>query len=170
MKKIFLPFLFLFLSISSFAQTKTGTFDTDFVLSKMPELTNVQEDLKAYNTKLEGDLKVKIDAYQALIKVYQTGESTMTDAMKKTKQQEIIAAENDIAKFRQNGNGLVQLKQEELLRPLYLKIGKALDEISKAQGYSQVFTINNNLAYIDPQYDLTKAVLTKLGIKVEDQK
>ncbi|WP_459212301.1 OmpH/Skp family outer membrane protein [Aquimarina rhabdastrellae] len=167
MKKIVLSIAFVCISILSFAQTKTGTFDTDFVLSKMPELAKVQEDLKAYNTTLEADLKAKVDAYQALIKEYQAKEATLNDADKKTKQQEILTAESDIAKFRQNGAGLVQLKQEELLRPLYQKIGAALNEIAKAQGYSQVFTIGNNLAYIDPKFDLTEAVLTKLGIKLE---
>lgn len=170
MKKV----LLLFTLIASFqisAQSKTGTVDSEFILSKMPELTKVQEDLKAYNIKLETELKTKVDAYQQKVKEYQEKVASYTDPMKKTKQEEIIALENDIAKFRQNGSQLVQLEQNKLIQPLYQKIGKALEEIAKAEKYTQVFTITSSgLAYIDPNYDLTKKVMTKLGIKAEEPK
>ncbi len=169
MKKLIVSILVFAASFQLSAQSKTGTIDTDFVLSKMPELTKVQEDLKAYNGKLEADLKVKVDEYQAKVKDYQEKVASFTEPMKKTKQEEIINLENDIAKFRQNGSQLVQLEQNKLLQPLYDKIGNALKEIAKAEKYTQVFTISNSgLAYIDPQYDLTKKVMAKLGIKSEE--
>ncbi|MHA7058106.1 OmpH/Skp family outer membrane protein [Aquimarina sp. M1] len=168
MKNILFPILLLFISAHTIAQSKVGTIDTDIILSKMPELTKVQEDLKAYNTKLEADLKVKVDDYQAKVKAYQDGVAAMTEPMKKTKQEEIINLENDIAKFRQNGAQLVQLEQNKLLQPLYNKIGKALEEVAKAEGYTQVLTITSSgLAYVDPKFDLTKTVMTKLGIAVQ---
>ncbi|MBQ0735931.1 OmpH family outer membrane protein [Aquimarina celericrescens] len=171
MKKLIVSILVFAASFQLSAQSKTGTIDTDFVLSKMPELTKVQEDLKAYNGKLEADLKVKVDEYQAKVKDYQEKVASFTEPMKKTKQEEIINLENDIAKFRQNGSQLVQLEQNKLLQPLYEKIGKALEEIAKAEKYTQVFTITTSgLAYIDPQYDLTKKVMAKLGIKSEEGK
>ncbi len=171
MKKLILSIFVIVVSFQISAQSKTGTIDTEFILSKMPELTKVQEDLKAYNGKLESDLKVKVDEYQAKVKEYQEKVASFTDTMKKTKQEEIINLENDIAKFRQNGAQLVQLEQNKLLQPLYQKIGKALEEVAKAESYTQVFTITTSgLAYIDPNYDLTKKVMTKLGIKLEEGK
>ncbi|AXT53416.1 OmpH family outer membrane protein [Aquimarina sp. BL5] len=168
MKNILFPILLLIISAQTIAQSKVGTIDSEFILSKLPELTKVQEDLKAYNTKLEGDLKVKVDDYQAKVKAYQESVATMTEPMKKTKQEEIIALENDITKFRQNGSQLVQIEQNRLLQPLYTKIGTALEEIAKAEGYTQVLTITTSgLAYIDPKFDLTKTVMTKLGIPVQ---
>ena len=93
----------------------------------------------------------------------------MTDEAKATKQAELSQMETDIQKFRQNGAQLIQLKQSELLNPLYTKISEALSEVAKAQQYTQVLTIgsNNNLAYADPAYDLTTAVMKKMGIAVE---
>jgi len=171
MKKLVLLILLATVSFNANAQSKTGTIDTEFILSKMPELAKVQEDLKAYNTKLEGELKVKVDGYQAKVKEYQEKVASFTDPMKKTKQEEIIALEDDIAKFRQNGSQLVQLEQNKLLQPLYQKIGKALEEIAKAEKFTQVFTITTSgLAYVDPNFDLTQKVMTKLGIKLPDGK
>ncbi|WP_378185152.1 OmpH family outer membrane protein [Aquimarina sp. W85] len=169
MKKIALIAIIIFSGFYSNAQSKVGTIDSEFILSKMPELPKIQEDLNAYNKKLEDDLKVKVDQYQAKIEAYKTQADTYTDPMKKTKQEEIITLENDIAKFRQNGSKLFQIKQNQLLQPLYQKIGKTLEEIAKAEGYSQILTITSSgLAYIDPKFDLTKSVMSKLGIKVEE--
>ena len=168
MKNILFPILLLMISVQAIAQTKVGTIDSEFILSKLPEFTKMQEDLKAYNTKLETELKAKVDDYQAKVKVYQDGADTFTDLLKKTKQEEIIALEGDIQKYQQNANQLVQLEQNTLLQPLYSKIGKALEEVSKAEGYTQVFTVSNSgLAYIDPKFDLTSTVMTKLGIPLE---
>ncbi|WP_299314930.1 OmpH family outer membrane protein [uncultured Aquimarina sp.] len=168
MKNILFPILLLIISAQTIAQSKVGTIDSEFILSKLPELTKVQEELKAYNTKLEADLKVKVDDYQTKVKAYQEGVATMTEPLKKTKQEEIITLENDITKFRQNGSQLVQIEQNRLLQPLYTKIGKALEEIAKSEGYTQVLTITTSgLAYIDPKFDLTKTVMTKLGIPLQ---
>ncbi|MCK8522736.1 OmpH family outer membrane protein [Aquimarina sp. D1M17] len=171
MKKFILSIIVLAVSFQLSAQSKTGTIDSEFILSKMPELTKVKTDLEAYNKKLEEQLKVKVDDYQAKVKDYQDNVTSFTEPMKKTKQEEIINLENEIAKFRQNGSQLVQIEQNKLLQPLYQKIGKALEEVAKAESYTQVFTITTSgLAYVDPNFDLTKKVMTKLGIKIEEGK
>lgn len=168
-KKLIFPVLLLLINIQVDAQTKVGTIDTDYILAKMPEFKQVQEDLNTYSSKLQSDLNVKTEDYQAKIKSYQDGVSQMTEAMKKLKQDEIIALEADINKFRQNATQLVPLEQNRLLQPLYEKIGKALEEVAKAEGYTQILNVNNSgLAYLDPNYDLTNTVLTKLGIPLEE--
>ena len=76
--------------------------------------------------------------------------------------------ENDITKFRQNASKLLPLEQNRLLQPLYNKIGTALEEVAKAEGYTQILTVSNSgLAYLDSNYDLTDTVLTKLGIPLD---
>ena len=113
-KKILFPVLLLLISINAIAQTKVGTVDTDLILAKMPEFKQVQEDLVAFGSKLEEDLKVKTDDYQAKIKSYQEGVNDMTAAMKKLREDEIIALENDINQFRQNASQLVPIEQNRL--------------------------------------------------------
>jgi len=168
MKKILFPILLLIIHVQVLAQSKVGTIDSDFILSKMPELTKIQEELKSYSTKLEEELKTKVDGYQVKLKAYQDALATMTEPMKQTKQEEIITLEDDIAKFRQNGSQLVQIEKNRLLQPLYQKIGTTLKEIAKQEGYTQVLTITSSgLAYMDPKLDLTNTVMSKLGIAVE---
>lgn len=155
-------------STSVFSQTKVGTVDTDLILSKMPEFTQVQEGSKKYNAELETELKKKLENYEAKLKVYEAEVKGYSAVMKKTKEDELIRLENEIKQFQSNGTQLLQLKQQELLRPLYEKMAKTIEEVAKSKGYSQILTLGGvELAYFDPTHDITKLVMTKLGIKVE---
>lgn len=164
----------LFVCISGFAQTtdavqtKLGTVDIDFIISKMPELADVQQQVEEYGKSLDNDLQTQLTNYQAAIDKYKVDEPTLTIAQKKTAQEAILTMENDIKKFQQNGNQLIVLKQDEYLKPLYAKIGTALEKIAKDGGYTQVITRNQDVVFVDNRFDLTIAVLTELGIDYKE--
>ena len=62
---------------------------------------------------------------------------------------------------------MIQLKRNELLRPLYKKISDAITEIAKAEGYTQILTTSGNeFAYVDERFDITQKVMDKLGVKL----
>ena len=164
----FLKFAFLFVCISGIAQTKVGSIDIDFIMSKMPELTSVQEGVDAYGKTLEDELKGKVSTYDAAIKSYQEQESSLTILQRKEKQEAIIAMEEDINKYNQNATQLITLKRQELLQPLYNKIGVELEKIAKAEGYTQIFQRNTNLIYTDNRFDLTLGVMKALGIELKE--
>ena len=135
----------------------------------MPELTQANEALKNYNLDLEKQLKEKLDTYEQTLKAAQDKFESMSDTEKQAKQEELAGMESDITKFRQNGTQLVQLKQSEVVQPLYTKIGEEVAKYAKAQGFTQVLTVgnNNNFAYYDPAFDITIAVLSQMGIVIE---
>ena len=169
MRYYLIGILALATSLQVFAQTsKVGTIDVDYILSKMPALESVKTGVESYGKELDTELGQKIAKYDSLIAGYQANEGTYGDAIKKTKQTEIIDLEGEMQQFRQNSVTLLQLRQNELMQPLYTKIGEALETVAKEQGFSQVLTSNNNIAYLDPQFDLTVAVMKKLGLPVEE--
>ncbi len=168
MKKHIFIVAFLFTAIVS-AQTKVGTINTDYIVSKMPEFKDVQKKLETYGKTLDEGFKEKLDEYQAKVKDYSEKEATYTDALKELKQKDIIKLEEDIQKLRTNSSKLLQVRQDELLRPLYNKIGTEVEKIVKAEGYTQIFNENNSLIYIDPKYDITIKVMKNLGIPVETE-
>jgi len=161
--------LFLFICVSSFAQSKVGTIDIDFVLSKMPQLEGVQKEIELYGGQLDKDLKAKVTAYEALIKTYQENESSYTILQKKEKENELVKMEQDITKFQQNGNKLVSLKREEGLRPLYTKIGESVEKIAAQEGFTQILQINETVVYLDKGLDITLKVIEDLGIILKEE-
>jgi len=171
MKKYLLIVLVSLVSISAFAQSKVGTVDIEFIVSNMTvDLENVQASLKTYEEELSVDLKKKMTDYESMYKAYEATAETMAAAEKKTKQDEILAIENDIVQYRKNGSQLLSIRRDELMAPVYQKIGAALDAEAKAQSYSQVMdTGSGALTYADPNFDITEDVMKRMGVTVKQQ-
>lgn len=164
-------FFIFFISSISIAQTKVGTIDSEYIISLMPETKVVIKRAQDYGTKLDSSYSIKLKEYQDKVADYRSKEKEMGELMKKTVTNEIYALEQDIRKYEQNGKKLMQLKESELMRPLYAKLNKAIDEVVKANGYTQILTITGNqFAYIDQKFDITEAVLDKLGIEIPEPK
>ena len=65
----------------------------------------------------------------------------------------------------------MELKQNELMRPLYKKLNEAVDQVAKEKGFTQILTVQGNqFAYMDEKFDITKLVMDKLGVKAPEIK
>jgi outer membrane protein len=105
--------------------------------------------------------------YQTKMEDFRKKEKELGKLMKKTLINELKVLEQDIQQYQNNGQKFMQLKQDELMRPLYKKLNNAVQEIAKKNGYTHILTIRGNqFAYIDKQYDITEAVMKKLGIEI----
>lgn len=167
----FLRIAVLFICISGFAQTegtKVGTIDVDYILSKMPELAEVQKQVEAYGNTMEVDLDAKVANLNAEIEKYKVEQSSLTINQKKILQDSLVSMENDINNYRSNASQLLVLKRDELMQPLYKMIGDKLEVIAKELGYTQILQRDNNLIYIDNRFDVTLAVIKALGIELKE--
>lgn len=169
MKKYLLVLSFAFLNIASFAQSKVGTIDADYILNQMPEMAQINEGLKTYNTDLQKELESNVTKYETLVKDYQANSATFSEEDKKAKESEIINLENDIKGFRQKAGVMIQIKKNELTQPLYEKINAAMMKVIEKEGYTQIFHSGGNaLAYSSQDFDITLQVLNELGIQVKE--
>ncbi|WP_127846431.1 OmpH family outer membrane protein [Psychroflexus aestuariivivens] len=159
----------LLISLTSLAQTKVGTINNEYILSKMDEIKSVEEQMKVYSRQLDSTIQTKYAEYKTKLDKYKSEEADMNEVMKKIKQNEIVDMEEDLQKLQQNSSKMLQIKQDELLRPLYNKIGNALEVIVQKEGFTQVFDENNSIIYIDPEFDLTLKVMKSMGIEIEQE-
>ena len=61
-------------------------------------------------------------------------------------------------------DGLIEQRNEELLRPIVARIQEVLAEIAAEEGYDFVLdAADNNILYANTDYDLTERVLEKLA-------
>lgn len=163
--KIIILFIALVSSITV-AQTKVGTINNDYIINLMPEAKTVIKMSQDYGTKLDSSFSIKLKDFQERVDKFRKEEKEMGELMKKTVMKELSALEQDIKRYQDNGSKLMQLKQEELMRPLYKKLNDAIEQVVKEHGYTQIFTTTGNqFAYIDEKFDITKLVMDKLGIK-----
>ncbi|MCM8568039.1 OmpH family outer membrane protein [Gramella jeungdoensis] len=169
MKQLSLGILLLFIAFSANAQSKIGTIDAEYILSQMPENTEVNAGLDAYNKELQGELQTNIKEYEALVKDYQDTSADLTEEEKKEKESKIIELENNIKGFRQKASVMMQMKRNELTGPLYEKIDKAMKEVIAEEGFTQIFHSGaSGLAFSRVEDDITLKVMDKLGIEPQD--
>ena len=160
-----------FTSFFANGQTKVGTIDSELIVGLMPEAKKVVSLLGTYAKRLDSSYQVKVKEYQAKVQAFQKLDPSVSDNFKKIKVEEIQKMEQELQQSQQNGSKLVQLKRNELMRPLYTKLRKVIADIAKADSYTQVLTTSGNeFAYIDEKFDITKKVMDKLGIKLPEPK
>jgi len=159
-----------FTSVFASAQTKVGSIDSELIVGLMPETKKVLTMLNDYAKKLDSSYQIKLKEYQDKIAAFQKLGTEISDNYKKVKVDEITGLENDLQSNQQNGNKLIQLKRDELMRPLYKKLSNVISEVAKAEGYTQILTTSGNeFAYIDEKFDITRKVMDKLGVKIPEQ-
>ena len=164
-------FFIAFISTISFAQTKVGTIDSDYIINFMPETKTVASMTQKYGAKLDSSFSIKVEDFKTKLEDYKKKEKEMGVLEKKTIQNELATLEQDIQKYQKNGNTLMGLKRDELMRPLYKKLSDAIAAVSKEQKYTQVLTLaGNQFAYIDNKFDITDLVVKKLGITIPEPK
>lgn len=169
MKKVlFCTFLMLATTVV-FSQSKVGTIDVNYIMSKMPELQSVNDSLIAYGNQLDTQINLELDLYQQKIEDYQKNVESYSEEVLQEKQLELLSLESNIAKLRQNAIQLIQIREDELSRPLYDKIGKSLQKVAQAGNYTQVLATDHNsyVVFIDDNYDLTLQVMQDLGIPLD---
>lgn len=165
MKKILFVLSLVLFSISSNAQTKVGTIDADYILSQMPEMSQVKEQLKAYDEEMRKDFDSTVTRYQDMVKEYQEKQTDYSETEKQQKEQEIVNLENGLKSFNQKLPLMIQMRRNELTKPLYEKINTAMLKVIERDGYSHVFHAGgNSLAFAEDKYDITDDVIAELGI------
>ncbi len=163
MKKLFLT-LALVLPMAVFAQ-KLGHINTQELFTQMPELTQIRQEIDNLSGQYEDQIANMQEEYNRKIADYQQNESTLGDAVKQIRQQEIAEMEQRIQLFYQTAQQDIQKKQQELVAPVHEKMSKAIQEVGKEGGFTYVFD-SAATVYIAPDaIDIMPQVRQKLGIK-----
>jgi outer membrane protein len=160
---------FLFFGLNFVSAQKFGYFDSDFVLSKMPEYGKAQgeiDQLSAGWQKEIEDMQLKVDE---LYRTYQAEQVLLTEEMKQERLDEIKKKETELKEYQKKVfgfGGLFFLKKQELIKPLQDKIFDAVEKVAKANRLAFVFDKAAELVivYTDPRHDYTDFILEELGL------
>lgn len=151
-----------------FAQMKIGYTNVDYVLSVMPEAKQIESELSAYDKQLSAQLEAKYQDYQTKVADYQQNAETYSDVIRADKETEIVNLQNSIQEFERNAQNSILEKRTKLLAPAFEKIGVAIEQVSKENGYTHVFNMTaggaNILLYAREEDNVTTLVLKKLGV------
>lgn len=154
--------------LSLMAQLKIGYTNADYILSLMPEAKQIESELSAYEQQLQNQLQSKYEEFQTKAADYQQNAAGMIDAVRADRENELQNMQVEIQKFEQEAQNSLANKRNQLIAPAYEKIGTAIEQVSKENGYTHVFSSGtpgfNVLLYAREEDNVSDLVLKKLGI------
>jgi outer membrane protein len=149
---------------------KIGHADWEYIFGKMPEYGMIEKELQTFQAVLQKQMEQKRAELDAKYKTYQDLPESTPDPIKKDKEAELNYLQENLRKFQQDASESIQKKQNDLVTPVFTKVGKAIEDVAKENGYSyivnpQMIGGGDVLLYTDEKYDISNLVLKKLGIK-----
>ncbi len=171
MRKLVLFLVLGFGMFSSYAQTasvKIGYADVDYIFSQLPEMKQIDAELKSTQNVLKTQIDTKYQDFQKKVADYQANLNTMLEAVRQNTERELQQMQQNIEKLQADAQTTIQTKQTQLMDPVYKKIGKGIDDVAKENGFT--FILNQQIGgldvilYGDEKLDVSDLVLKKLGV------
>lgn len=153
-------------------EMKIGYINSALLLQKYKGATDAQaefeEKMQVWQKKAD-DMKAEIERLTAN---YDKQKDLLNDDKKKEKLVEIKQKEEEYKGYLQEifgEGGKAASENEKLVAPLVDKINAILVQIGEEENFDFIFdTVNGNVVFAKPEYDLTDRVLEKL--EIEDNK
>ena len=170
MKKLAATTLALLLFVGVSMAQKFAFVDSDYVLQNIPSYNAAQTELDKVSETWEAEVAVEYTEIETMYKTYQSERVLLTDAMKKKREDEILARERQVKELQAKyfgPDGDLSKKRLELVKPIQDAIYKAEKELSAEGSYAVIFDTASgaSILYSNPRYDLSDEILEKLGYK-----
>jgi len=171
--QIFSLAILMAVSVNSLGQNQNiGYFESDFVLSKIPEYNGLEQQLKILSDKWGQEiLEIELEIEQ-LEQDYAAKEILYSEEIKQEKIDEIKSRKRElenlkVQKFGPNGEYI--RKQKELLEPIQRQVFAAVRRVAQRNGMDFVFDRSGDIymVYARGEWNLNNDILEELGIETE---
>lgn len=169
MKKFFLLAILVTLGMAGFSQ-KYAIIDTRYILDKMPEYKQAQQQLDSIAAGWQKDIDTKQAALDKMYKDYDAEQVMLSDELKKKREDQLFNKEKelrDLQRKRFGFEGDLFKKRQELVKPVQDKVYNAVQKMAVNRGYDFVLDKSEGITIIfaDPKLDKSEDVLRELGVK-----
>lgn len=157
-----------FVSQAQTASSKIGSADIGYIFSQLPEMKQIETELKSTQTQLKNQIDGKYQEFQKKLADYNANLNTMLEAVRQNTERELQQMQQNLEKLQADAQTSISTKETQLMEPVQKKIGNAINEVAKENGFT--FIINSQVAqqdvilYGDEKMDISDLVLKKLGI------
>lgn len=167
MKKIIIIAL-LIAPISIFAQ-KFGHFNTQDIISVMPEYAAAEAEVQALGQQYQKELQKMEEEFNNKVKEFQAMQdsASVPEAILKRHSQTLQALRDNFLQTQESAQEDIDKLRTEKLTAIQQKILTAVEEIGKAGGYVYIMDKSAGIPYVSTTLstDVTAELKAKLGIK-----
>jgi outer membrane protein len=150
-------------------QQKVGYADWNYIFGALPEFKQIDTQLKTHGELLQAQIAAKSKEMEEKMAAFQALPPSTDDLIRQDKQEELKRLDDGLRKFQEDAQRSYETKRQQLMDPVFEKVGKAIEEVAKENGYSFIFNPQlmsggDILLFTDQKFDISELVLKKLGV------
>ncbi|SMO86305.1 OmpH family outer membrane protein [Gracilimonas mengyeensis] len=140
-------FLSLFLLQGAFAQVKIGYTNPARVLSQLPEVEEVDQQIQQLIEERDAELAEKATNLQQVFSDYEASMNSMTEEERGVQEQELMQMNQQFEEERSNMMNEIRQRRQELMAPIIERMNTAMAEVAEEQGLDLI--LNEGTSYGD---------------------
>ena len=162
MKKIIIALL-LALPITVMAQDlKIGIFNSQEVITIMPEYSSAMSELENINLKYQTEGKKLQEELEKKYQEYTATAETLDPAIRQYKETELARLQQSIQEFATNAETTLKKKQQELMMPIINKIQQAIKKVGDENNFTYIIdNAANVVPYVSPKAENVLPLIKK---------
>ncbi len=170
MKKLIL-FFFSFIVATSFVSAQRyAIIDTKFILDKMPEYKNADQQLAQIGTQWQREIDDKQAQLTMMYRNFDAEQFMLSDELKKKREDQLFNMEKEIRELQKKRFGYegdLFKERQKLVKPVQDKVYNAIQKMAVNRGYDFVLDKSEGITVIfaDPKLDKSEEVLRELGVR-----
>lgn len=166
----------LFVALLSFGtafakdNTSMAYVDMAYILKNMPQYESATEQLNLISKRWQKEIDAAEQQAQILATNYRTEQIFLSDEMRRKREEEIVAKENEVLELKRKyfgQDGELFKKRDALIKPIQDEIYAALQELASEKRLDIIKdrSADPSLLYMSSKLDISDQVLQKLGAK-----
>ena len=163
-------FTFHISPFTSVQAQKYAVVNTDYVMKSIPDYAAAQKRLDRYVEDWTRELAEKQGEIDAMRAEYEQESYLLPDNLKKRRQEELKAKEQELRTLQQQrfgAGGDLDKRRAELLKPVQDRVYATIERIAREKNYAFVFdkAASATVLYASKKYDISDEVLEMMGYK-----
>lgn len=149
------------------AQPKFGYVNSQEIILSMPEIQDVQLSMERLQKDLNEQLEIILVEYNNKIADYQKNAANLSDAIRQSKEQELMSLQQRYEELGKAGQQDLQTQQAKLMQPIVEKANAAIEKVAQEGKFTAIFDMAAGaLVYYskDQMVDITPLLRKELGI------
>jgi outer membrane protein len=169
--RIILLFAALLAFGTAFAKDQSVAYiDMSYILKNMPQYEQANEQLTLISRRWQKEVDAAQQEARVLASNYQTEQIFLSEAMRRQREEEIVAKEQEVLELKRKyfgQEGELFKKREALIKPIQDDIYNAIQELANEKRIDIVKDRSSDpsLIYMSSKLDISDQVLQKLGAK-----
>lgn len=146
---------------------KIAVVDINAVLESMEDYAGAQTELDRTASKWRQEIAQEYDKIKGMYSKYQAEMVLMSDDMKRQKEDEIMAAENQVREMQKQKfgpDGALFKKRKDLVQPIQDKVYEAIEKYAGERGYDFIFdkSSQSGIIFNNSRFDKTEDILSRV--------